>query len=419
MVAIKIQYVTYLDYPNNVPFQTTKMLPLTKNRVLYLITYLSDFSFFLVIFTVSRDLAEMNTSLLKMGIIGGGCSLAYAISSLIFGSLSDRLGRRRIIFVGLILTLLNSLGCFFLNPVNQIYFLFYWGFSASIGLIYSPLIAWLNQDQDSHAKSFLIQKSLIRFCFSWNMGLICGQLTGGFFFPFGRQWPLFLAVILILAKIILLTFSGKCLLLAQKSKDTKDINIESREVAKGFTTLSWLSNLSGAFSMSMIIHLFPMLAVSLNIPSQLHGSILASMRLTALLTYFLMYRSQFWHYRYSFSIMIQFIGIVGLVFIIKANTLWTLIVGLSGVALLTGYNYFSGLYYSSASRSDASRGFSCGMHEATLGLGFAAGAIGGGFVGSLAGTRSPYQLGILVILVLMIIQLIIYFRSIKPLQTKN
>ena len=393
------------------------MLRLSKNRVLYLIAYISDFSLFLVIFTVSRDLAEMNSSMLKLGIVGGGCAFGYAISSMIFGSLSDQFGRRRIIILGLMLALLNSLGCLFLRPDSQIYFLVYWGFSASMGLIYPPLIAWLNQEQDTHTESYLIQRVLIRFCFSWNIGLICGQLLGGFLFPFGRHCPLFVAIILIIVNITLLVFSGKWLQLSQNNNDTEGVDIEGREVAKSYTTLSWLSNLSGAFSMSMIIHLFPMLAVSLDIPSQQHGSILACTRLVILLTYFIMYRTQFWHYRYSFTLVMQIAGIGGLIFIIQANSVWTLVIGLAGVALLTGYNYFSGLYYSSASRSDASRGFSCGMHEATLGFGFAAGAIGGGFVGNLAGTRSPYLLGILIILLLMIVQIVIYFRAIKPKQT--
>ena len=395
------------------------MIKLSKNRILYLLAFLTDFSAFLVIFAVSRDLAEMNASILKMGIVGGGCSLAYAISCMVFGSLSDRFGRLRLIYLGLTLALLNGLGCLLLRPDSQIYFLAYWGYSASLGLIFPPLIAWLNQEQGTHTESHLIQRVLIRFCFSWNLGLICGQLLGGLLFPFGREGPLLLAVILVIVKIALFALSSKWLPLSQKTTIVEDLETESLEVAKSFTTLSWLSNLSGTFSMSMIIHLFPMLAVSLNIPSQQHGIILASMRIIVLLTYFIMYRTQFWHYRYSFTLIMQMAGITGLIFIIKASSLCTLTIGLAGVALLVGYNYFSGLYYSSVSRSDASRGFACGMHEATLGFGFAAGAIGGGFVGNLVGTRSPYQLGILVILVTMIIQLVIYYRTIKPRQTRR
>ena len=397
------------------------MFKLSRNRILYLITYLTDFSLFMVIFTVSRDLAEMDTGIFKMGIVGGGCSLAYAISSMIFGSLSDRWGRRRVIITGLILALLTGSGCLLLKPHMQIYFWVYWGFSGSFGLVYPPLIAWLNQEQGAHGQAHLIQRTLIRFCFSWNLGLISGQLFGGFLFSFGRQWPLYFSMLLILAKMALMIFPGKWFHYrpGRDEQDTDTIEVEAQEVARSFTTLSWLSNIGGAFSITMIIHLFPALAVALAIPSEAHGSILASMRVTVLLTYYFLYRTKFWHYRYVYSIVVQVAGITGLVFIIIAESHWALIAGMSGVALFTGYNYFSGLYYSSASRSDANRGFACGMHEATIGLGFAGGAIGGGAVGHFAGVRSPYQLGILVILLLMLTQFVIYLRQIKPRQSKR
>ena len=71
------------------------MLDKTKlnSRLLYLVAVCTDFVAALLIFSVTRDLAARGAGLLKMGMAGGGFSFAYAVSSFVFGRLSDRVGR--------------------------------------------------------------------------------------------------------------------------------------------------------------------------------------------------------------------------------------------------------------------------------------------------------------------------------------
>ncbi len=89
----------------------------------------------------------------------------------------------------------------------------------------------------------------------------------------------------------------------------------------------------------------------------------------------------------------------------SAHSRLGVIVGLVGLAQLVGYNYFASLYYSTTGVTEERRGTASGIHEFTLSIGFAAGAMGGGFLGHFAGNRAPYRLAAAFILVLLIVQL--------------
>ena len=78
--------------------------------------------------------------------------------------------------------------------------------------------------------------------------------------------------------------------------------------------------------------------------------------------------------------------------------------GLTGVALLVGYNYFASLYYSSTRGGDEARGAAMGLHEATLAAGMTCGSALGGVLGTYAGPGSPYLLAACVVTVLGFVQ---------------
>ena len=386
----------------------------SRNTLLYVISWLTDFSVLLLVFTVSRDLAEEGASLLKMGIVGGGISLAHAASSFIFGHISDRFGRRRLILAGIITLLLSAIGCLFLMRDSSPYFLAYWSAGLGSGLIYPPLIAWLNEGQRTDLRSKGISRVIIRFCIAWNAGLICGQLGGGWLFPFGRHYPMALAAILSVLSMTCLLFTGR-----RSSKphqlETKqsDLDLATKSASLVFTKIAWISNFGSTFSVSIILHLFPKLTVSLDIPSGHHGMILASMRGFVIVSYLLMHRASFWQYRFSVILCVGAIAICGLLGLVFVQGELGLTCALIGFAVYAGFNYFSSLYYSSTGRPDQTRGFASGVHEATLGFGLGAGAICGGALGQTAGIRSPYILAAGVIVILTLIQVLYYIRKVN------
>ncbi len=387
------------------------------SRLLYLIAWCTDFILILLVFTVSRDLAIRGVGLLQMGWVGGGFALSGAVSSFFFGQFSDRIGRYHLIRLGVLVLMLGLIGCLFLSPNGWGYYASYFCSAASIGMIYPALFAALTQGKPANQAMRGISRTLIRFCISWNLGLICGQLGGGWIFPFGRVWPIVLGLALTSVDIILVFLAGRNPTLP--FLDTEPLNKEDlaqQALGKSFANIAWIANLGGAFSIGIIFHLFPELAVHLGVPSNQHGTILGGMRLVTIATYIFLHHSRFWHYRFSVSLGAHGLALTGLIILCLAKTTSGLFLGLVGVAVSMGYNYFASLFYTNVRRRDDRRGFACGMHEATLGLGFAVGAMGGGIVGAFWGQRSPYLLAIFVILALMTTQIVLYYKWVHPLK---
>lgn len=383
-------------------------------RLLYVVTWLTDFSGLLLIFAVSRDLAEQGASLAKMGAVGGVLSLMFCVSGIVFGRLSDRVGRRRVVFLGMTLLVVGCGGYLVLAVDSWGYYVSYWLSGLGMGMVHPPLVAWLNQGREDDERGPATTAVLIRYCVGWNFGVIGGQMAGGWLFPLGLRWPMAAALGLAVVNLGLVLATGKWSSKPKASPAGLGLaNARHRAISSGFARMNWIANLGGAFSMSMILHLFPQLAVNLHVPSELHGTIVVAMRVAVIGVYLLMYRSQFWHYRFSVPLVAQASGLAGLGVLLVARGPMGLIVGLMGLAVLLGYNYFAGLYYSTTSRGDEQRGAVSGMHEGTLALGFAAGSMGGGIVGTLAGGRAPYVLGMCVIVVLAAIQIAVYVRWVR------
>src|SRR5262249_55902442 len=123
---------------------------------------------------------------------------------------------------------------------------------------------------------------------------------------------------------------------------------QAMELAAAFKRLSWIANLGGVFGGSMVIHLLPDLAVTIGVPPDGHGKLLGCWRAVIIAPYLLMHHVAFWHYRLPASLAAQVLGAGGLVMIGQAESAVTLLIGLALLGQLVGYNYFSGLFYSTA-----------------------------------------------------------------------
>ena len=378
-----------------------------KRRMAYLIPWLTDFAGMLVIFTVGRDMAETNRSFLEMGLIGAIASLALGASSLVCGHLSDRFGRRRLIVVGSILV---SISCAL--AWLRYYTLTYAVLGIGSGMIYPALVSWLTQGRRSAQAASSISRALIVFCLAWNLGMMAGQFFGGWLFEIDRLWPLRAAFGLAVVNLLAITVMHR-----PDPTGSEPIHCDqllSRAALAGaFARLAWIANIGGAFSMSMVLHLFPKLAVSLHVPAEQHGTIVATMRLAVIGVYLLMHRVSFWHFRVTTALISQGIAAAGMVLLSFATTIAQLWLALVALAQLCGYNYFASLYYSTSGSTDAHRGAASGIHEATLALGFAAGSAVGGAIGQWFGAQAPYGFAAALIVVLACVQMRMYGQQVR------
>ncbi|MBI1916301.1 MAG: MFS transporter [Planctomycetes bacterium] len=383
---------------------------------LYLICVLTDFIAFVVVFTVSRSLAEEHVEPWYLGLAGAGLSFSAGVGSLLGGWLAYRFDGRVVFVCGAVATVLSIVACGLVDLRTLWFQPCYWSLGIGPGFLYPPLIGWLNQGEDAHANRRGVSRRLILFCVAWNAGMMCGQLAGGSLYAGGARWAYGAALSIALVNLLLaLTAVRRVVPLAAVPIGRTRQEHETMERAAAFKRLSWIANLGGWFGGSLVIHLLPGLVVTIGIAADDHGKLLACWRAVIIATYLVMHRAAFWHYRLHTSLVVQGVGACGLVVIAQAESAVTLLIGLALLGQLAGYNYFSGLFYSTAGSSHERRALAAGIHEATVAAGMALGTIAGGVLGSLVSHRMPYLLAAVVILLLMVVQSVAWWSWVRPL----
>ena len=388
--------------------------------LLYLICGLTDFAAFVVVFTVSRSLAETNAEPWYLGIVGAGLSCCAGVGSFLGGWLSHRFDGRVVFLSGATTIALSIVACGLVDHHNLFFLPGYWLLGIGLGFLYPPLMGWLNQGEDPHANRRGVSRRLILFCVAWNVGMMCGQLAAGSLFSWGADSAYLVAFLVALLNVAIAFVAVRRVVpLAAVPDDVKRQDHEGMALAAAFKQLSWLANLGGMFGGSMVIHLLPDLAVHIGVAPDDHGKLLACWRAVIIATYLLMHGVAFWHYRLNTALASQALGASGLVVIALAESAMTLFIGLALLGQLVGYNYFSGLFYSTAGSSHDRRALAAGIHEATLAAGMAIGTVVGGVLGSLAGHRMPYLLAAAVVLVLLAVQSAAWWSWVRPLENRR
>jgi MFS family permease len=114
-------------------------------QLLYLICGLTDFSGFVVVFAVSRGMAEQHAEPWYLGVAGGGLSFSMAVASLLSGWLSHRFDSRAVIVAGTIMMGVSAAACASGDPASVWFLPRYWLLGAGLGCVYPTLIGWLNR----------------------------------------------------------------------------------------------------------------------------------------------------------------------------------------------------------------------------------------------------------------------------------
>ena len=122
--------------------------------MLFLIPLLTDFSGLLLIFTVSRQLAELDVGLMRMGLIGGGHALTASLSSYVFGSLSDRIGRKKLVIPGILLLLTSTTAYLVADFGGSTFLATYCLNAMALGMIHPATIAWINRGEAKAKHSY-------------------------------------------------------------------------------------------------------------------------------------------------------------------------------------------------------------------------------------------------------------------------
>lgn len=96
------------------------------NLLLYLICVLTDFATFLVVFAVSRGLAEGKAETWYLGVVGAGLSLSAGLGSLLGGWLAHRFDGRVVFVAAAVILVASTIACALVDQTSLWLLPCYW-----------------------------------------------------------------------------------------------------------------------------------------------------------------------------------------------------------------------------------------------------------------------------------------------------
>ncbi|MGA2604860.1 MAG: MFS transporter [Verrucomicrobiia bacterium] len=350
--------------------------------ILYLVSLLMDMSVAGVIFAISRRAAELGASASELGWLGAAWIGLYALLALVTGRVSDRVGRRKLAFIGCIIAALMTLACSLTTRIGWL--LVYSAiFGGGVACFWPSIIAWLGEGLSGHA----LAARLTTFGVAWNIGLLVGYGLSGVLFKHGPSLAFYASTGSILLVALLLLLPARQAFVATRGSSQTDETVEIPR-GRGFRKTAWLANFATNFALAGTAALFPQLATHLGIGADIHGGLLAAGRAAALAMFAALQFLMFWRTRLWPLWIAQLGCVASIVWIGLAHATWMFAAAWIIGGAVSGYTYQASIYFTLEEMTE--RGKGSGFHEAIIGSGMFFGPVLAGWVGNNHGLRLPY-----------------------------
>ena len=374
---------------------------LKQRHIIYACATLMDFTVAAISFAITRRAAELHATGLELGWLLAMWSLVYAVAVLVTGRWSDRLGRRRIAAGGAGIAALLVLACAFTTNVPLLLVLT-GGFGAAISGFWPPLISWLSEGAPNSA---ILSARLCKFSIAWTIGLLSGSAATGFVF---QRWPAFafyiptgmLALIVVLLALPVAPDTAP----AETPGQLPEVIIQK---GRGFRKTGWLANFALTLAFCGVVALFPQLATTRGISSDVHGSLIALSRAGGLVVFLIFPHLRFWRTRLWPLWLAQLAAAAGALAIGRGNATWVFAAGFAVIGFVSGYTYLASIFFTMEELTEKGKG--SGFHEAVLGAGMFLGPVAAGWVGEHYSMRAPYYFCAAVLTALVGAQMVLVF----------
>lgn len=342
---------------------------------------------------------------LAVGASGGLLMGVYIISCVLIRPHLDRIGVKRLVVISSFLTAVN---CFLLSiaPTVTAVLLLVSVQAIVTGAFWSPLTGWISGIHEGKA----LNQRLARFSFGWSAGNIAGPLLGGPLLN-TAQWLPFV----VLGGLAAFLFLLAGVIHQERAVAATDNHAATAAISPHLPSFRWMSRIAMIVSCiglgmlrTPLASLCKELTPTIQAGTDMNSLVMGLSGGMQVVSFFLLGRTEKWHYRLWCLIGVQLLGAVLLAGVGWSDSIW--IVGICAIAAMiaTSYTYSSHVYYTLSGGAERSSGMA--LHEIMLSIGFTVGSFGGGFVGEWLNLRWAYQMAAAIWVTGMIVQLAIYMR---------
>lgn len=348
--------------------------------IIYLPLLLMDFAANMIFTNTSFYISSLRLSSTFLGILMAVMLVAFIVSSVPFGRLSDRIERRYLLYAGCLVMTGTSIGLAYCQNRFQLMLVFPC-VGISIAMFWPVYEAWL---ADRESAGSLI-KRIMFFNIAWCMGTTLGPTLVGYLYTELDQAVLFFFS----GGLSLLAFATIAWVSTQKQEvpDTEPPEIaqefygfRSQRFAEMHLKVARYANFTSYFALNTLRRLVPKLLKELGMPLSRFGNLMLVLGGAQILTFLYLGReeSQRWHYRFKPMVVVQGLAILCFLVLWRVHSTPLWIVGLVGIGIFGSFAYFTSLYYGLDTWS-VEKGNNSGWHEAVG----AAGMLGGPLIGGI------------------------------------
>ena len=225
-----------------------------KDIPLYLFSHFINLFFAITTLAVPLLAIKIGATVVELGLIGTTWAATYSAFCFLSGKLSDRLGRKAILFSGCIVISASLFRMAYAASMNQVLILVALnGVGASF--IFPPMQAWIAEGKDR----LILIKTIAFFGVTWSSGILLGLIIAGYLYQIDFRIPFFLA-----SGGALICGASSLFLPGRRAKiDDVDQTFPGGENNKLYA--AWVANFVAFFTRGVIGNIFPKLAEELGI----------------------------------------------------------------------------------------------------------------------------------------------------------
>jgi MFS family permease len=352
-----------------------------------------------------------------LGVIGAVGTAVYTALAILFGRLSDRVGRRLLILTAPFLYSAAVLIAAFshswqsLVPVTVVT-------AAAMAMLWPAYMALVAETAPVGG----LVRQIAAYNLAWCGGIVLGNSAGGALAGRLVVLPLFVGAAAAASVGLALAVFARRLPPAHGTGSDAPPDGEmplSATRARALLGACWCAMFASVFGIAAIRMLFPELALNLRLTPAAIGLLIAVVTVGQAVMFIVLGWGGWWRYRLAPLWAAQISSVAAYVAVAVGRSWLVFVVAFAVIGAANALAYTSGYYYG-VNRA-LRRGAFAGMHEAILGAGSALGPLAGGFLGRTMGLRAPYYLAATVVATAVLLELCVHFcvRKGAPLVSAN